>query len=164
MMNRGLMKRQMFAMGGPVRMENGGIASLDENPNFRPDASELEMRAMAQFLSGTEGVSPNAMFERISGLSDFERIERNDASPRRDNQKLTYDSFDQLSKSEKDLVEEAKEKMRGIPRDTFDQLISRRSKQGFREKSFVESQPEGMALASGAAFFDLTGDGQMLIR
>ena len=30
MMNRGLMRRQMFAMGGPVRMENGGIASLEE--------------------------------------------------------------------------------------------------------------------------------------
>tara|TARA_Y100000592_G_scaffold61529_1_gene96131 strand:- start:537 stop:3464 length:2928 start_codon:yes stop_codon:yes gene_type:complete len=28
MMNRGLMRRQMFAMGGPVRMEDGGLASL----------------------------------------------------------------------------------------------------------------------------------------
>ena len=26
MMNRGLMKRQMFAMGGPVRMQQGGLA------------------------------------------------------------------------------------------------------------------------------------------
>jgi len=33
MMNRGLMRRQMFAMGGPVRMEEGGLASLQAEAN-----------------------------------------------------------------------------------------------------------------------------------
>ena len=101
----------MFAMGGPVRMEEGGIASVPQtmvarpqdrgraptlqpqefydfrrlpggpipggvtyydDPTFRPDASKLEMRAMAQFLSGTEGESPQTMFERILRLSNSE--------------------------------------------------------------------------------------------
>ena len=31
MMNRGLMKRQMFAMGGPVRMQQGGLAGISRS-------------------------------------------------------------------------------------------------------------------------------------
>jgi hypothetical protein len=34
MMNRGLMRRQMFAMGGPVQMQMGGLASLPQTTSF----------------------------------------------------------------------------------------------------------------------------------
>ena len=163
----------MFAMGGPVRMEEGGIASVPQtmvarpqdrgsaptlqpqeffdfrripggpipggvtyydDPTFRPDASNLEMRAMAQFLSGTEGVSPNTMFERILRLSGSELRNLKNALP--------MSAFTEFQPRGNQTIEE----------------MIQENEQIFNEK--MTQEPKGMA-AGGAAFPDLTGDGQV---
>jgi len=191
----------MFAMGGPVRMENGGIASLDENPNFRPDASELEMRAMAQFLSENSGykmVSPKEMFGQLLDLSNQELRRLKDTLPNE-----AFTGFQ--PRPDQTIEEMIEENERNFYQNQIDQQkrteasnkafsekmeLMRKEQEELNRKSFVESQPEGSLkgtffdyipdayqmsdylrqfftkepkgmAAGGAAFPDLTGDGQV---
>ena len=176
----------MFAMGGPVRMEEGGT------PGGIVAAAQAMGISVEELMKRIREAERRVFAERALrnspriSLSDFERMK--EMMPLREEIiKRTYDSFDQLSKSEKDLVEEAKEKMkilgseavqespristsdfermkemmprqegmRGIPRDTFDQLSPEDQNKVLGKKSFVESQPEG---ALKGTFFDYIPD------
>ncbi len=154
----------MFAMGGPVRMEEGGIASLEEEyPNFRPDASELEMRAMAQFLSKTEGVSPNTMFEKILGLSGSELRNLKNSLPM-----SAFTGFQ--PRPDQTIEEMIEENERNFYQNQIDRQkrteasnkafsekmeLMRKEQEELNRKSFVESQPEGSLKGT---FFDYIPD------
>jgi hypothetical protein len=119
--------------GGPIP---GGVTYYDD-PTFRPDASNIEMRAMAQFLSGTEGVSPQTMFERILRLSNSELRNLKNSIP--------MSAFTEFQ-----------------PRgdQTIEEMIQENEEMFNQKMRQVERPPQGME-KGGAAFPDLTGDGKV---
>ena len=156
----------MFAMGGPVRMEEGGTPT-------GPGGIIAAAQAM--------GISVEELMEKIRQAEQrafADRALRN--SPR-----ISTSDFERM----KEMMPR-QEGMRGIPRDTFDKLSPEDQNKVLGKKSFVESQPEGSLkgtffdyipdayqmsdylrqfftkepkgmAAGGAAFPDLTGDGQV---
>jgi len=56
MMNRGLMKRQMFAMGGPVRMQQGGLAGISSSLQNANRSLGSAQQQLQQAIGGGGGM------------------------------------------------------------------------------------------------------------
>ena len=119
MMNRGLMKRQMFAKGGPVRMQGGGLAGIQSSLTAADTAMDRAKSMIGNALGGqmagapTFGVATPA--PNMGGISSL--------APKTD-----------------------QESPLGMFRAPFELAFQNRA-QGFAE--------------GGAAFPDLTGDGEV---
>ena len=58
MMNRGLMKRQMFAKGGPVRMQGGGLAGIQSSLTAADTAMDRAKSMIGNALGGQMAGAP----------------------------------------------------------------------------------------------------------
>ena len=56
MMNRGLMKRQMFARGGPVRMQQGGLAGISSSLQNANQSLGTAQQQLQQAIGGNGGM------------------------------------------------------------------------------------------------------------
>ena len=68
MMNRGLMKRQMFAMGGPVRMQQGGLAGISSSLQNANRSLGSAQQQLQQAIGGGGG-----MDSPIGGIMGLQR-------------------------------------------------------------------------------------------
>lgn len=119
MMNRGLMQRQMFARGGPVRMQQGGLASISSSLQNANQSLGSAQQQLQQAIGG--GAMPSPLGGIMGAMAPQRRPMFGD-------------------KTMAEVV--------GNPMGTI----------GAIQRTIGE--PVGMA-AGGAAFPDLTGDGQV---
>jgi hypothetical protein len=61
MMNRGLMQRQMFARGGPVRMQQGGLASISNSLQTANQSLGTAQQQLQQAIGGGGGGMPSPL-------------------------------------------------------------------------------------------------------
>jgi hypothetical protein len=120
MMNRGLMQRQMFARGGPVRMQQGGLASISSSLQNANQSLGSAQQQLQQAIGGG-GAMPSPLGGIMGAMAPQRRPMFGD-------------------KTMAEVV--------GNPMGTI----------GAIQRTIGE--PVGMA-AGGAAFPDLTGDGQV---
>ena len=165
MMNRGLMRRQMFAMGGPVRMEEGGtpggiIAAAQAMGISLEELMEKIRRAQDKFFySELERKAFNRTQEQINEQIRREKDKlAEELSPRLF--LMTQEQIDQQMRREQEALNRAMQDAGNRRMSNFElESIRNKSRQdaGFSPNSFL---PRGMK-EGGAAFPDLTGDGQV---
>jgi len=143
----------MFAMGGPVRMEEGGTPT---GPGGIIAAAQAMGISVEELMKKIREAEQRAFAERAirnsPRMSTFEFERMQEMMPRQEGMRgIPRDSFDQLPDSEKMRVLGSEAVQENPRMSTFE----------FERMQEMMPQPRGMKEGGSAGFPDLTGDGKV---